>query len=105
MSKEFKKPQAGDFVTVRFSLKGTTPQLGNVTWFYDGTQLINNKGEASKPFVADNWDDTWENDYHWRFASKEEQHDFIVDLQDNGLTIDFSDNTLKEFKWEYKIKQ
>lgn len=103
MSKEFKKPQAGDFVVTRFRVNGM-PFIGNETWFYNGVQLINNKGGEFKPVVAEKWDDAWDKDYHWRFASEEEKHDFMVDLQDNKLTIDFSDNTLKEFKWEYKIK-
>jgi len=94
MSTDFKKPQAGDFVTTRFRMDGM-PFIGNITYFYNGTELINYRGEKLNPFVAEKWDDVWDNDWHWRLASKEEQHDFMVDLQDNGLTIDFNDNLIK----------
>ena len=92
-----KLPKAGDVVVVNH-------ENSLETYYFDGENLVDSVGTMFSDKDID-WNDMWETDKTWRFASDMEKNAYGEELWKNNLMVDCKTNKIVSTSVEDEVKE
>lgn len=92
-----KLPKAGDIVVVNH-------ENSSETYYFDGKNLVDSVGTMFSDKDID-WNDMWETDKTWRFASDVEKNAYGEELWKNNLMVDYKTNKIVSTSLEDDVKE